>query len=68
MELIKAMRGEDLDGGDPAKVAPMVAVRCPTYAGVIIAKDFASKKARAVGEDDVVLSETFFGGGWGGHQ
>lgn len=60
MEVVEAVGGEDLDAGDPAKVAPVVAVWCPTNTCVVVAKNLASEEAWAVGKDDVVLGETFF--------
>ena len=41
----------------------MVAVVNPAYAGVVVAEVFCGHQFRAVGENDVVLGEAFFGGG-----
>lgn len=44
----------------------MVAVWRPREGGVVVAKVLSGEESRAVGEYDVILvSETFFGGGWG---
>lgn len=63
-EGLEAVGGEDLEGGDPAKVAPVVAVGGPDEGGVVVAQVFAGQEAGTVGEDDVVLlCEAFLGGG-----
>lgn len=60
------MGREDFNGGDSAEVAPVVAVWRPREGGVVVAKVLSGEESRAVGEYDVILvSETFFGGGWG---
>lgn len=41
----------------------MVAVRRPGNGSEVVPNIFSGEEARAVGEDDVVLGETFFGGG-----
>lgn len=68
MVVIETVRGEDLGGAYPAKVAPVLVIWCPAEAGVVVAKNLASEQTRAVGEGDVVLCETFFGSGRGGDQ
>lgn len=46
----------------------MVTVGSVDEAVVVVAKVFSGEKAWAVGEYDVVLGETFLGGGGGGHD
>ena len=57
------MGGEDLDSGDAAEVAVVVAVGCPHHNGVVVAEVFSHEQAGPVGEDDVVFGEAFLGGG-----
>ena len=59
---------EELERYDTADVSPEVAVGSEGDGGVVIVEDFPGKQARAVGEDDVVFGEAFFGGGRGGEE
>lgn len=67
-EAVEAVRGEDLQGHDPPQVPPVVPVRRPNQARVVVADVLAEEEAGAVGEDDVVLGEAFLGGGGGGYD
>lgn len=58
--------GEDLEGGDAAKVAPVGAVGRPYKSGVVVAEVLSGEESGAVEEGGVVLSEAGFGGGGGG--
>lgn len=53
--------GKELDGCQTAEVPPMVSIRRESNGCVIVPKNFAGKGFRLVGEDDIVLGETFFG-------
>ena len=64
-EGLEAAGGEDLDGADAAEVPPVVAVRGGGDGGVVVAEVLARDEAGPVGEDDVVLGESFLHGGGG---
>lgn len=55
------MSGEDLNRADFAQIAPVAAVRGCDHCGVVVAYVLAAEKAGAIGQNDVVRSETFLG-------
>ena len=54
--------GENLEGGDSPEVSPVVSVVSPGHAGVVVADVLSGQELGAVGENDVVLGQAFFGG------
>lgn len=57
LQCLQSMRREDLDGTDPAKIPPVIAVRRPRDGGVVMPKVFSCEQLRPVGEDGVVFSK-----------
>lgn len=48
-EEVEAVVGEDVDGGDAAEVAPVVAVRGGTQGGVVVEDVLPREETRTVG-------------------
>lgn len=59
------MGGEELDGGDAAKVAPVGPIASAAEGGVVVAYVLQGGEAGTVGEGDVVLREALVNGGRG---
>jgi hypothetical protein len=59
----KAMRGEHLDGGNAAEVAPVGAVAGGAQRGVAVGEVAQGGEPRAVGEGDVVGGQALLGDG-----
>ena len=66
LERVEAGGGEDLDRGEAAEVAPVVAVRGEGDGGVVVANVLGRDEPGPVGENDVVFREAVLDGGRGG--
>lgn len=62
-EGVKASGREDLQGGDTAEIQPVITVRSPREARVIVPEVLPAEKPRSVGKHDVVLGKALIGGG-----
>jgi hypothetical protein len=55
------MGGQYFKGSDFAKVSPVITIRGPNEACVVVTEVLSGEYARPVGENDVVFRKTFFG-------
>ena len=62
-EGMDALRGENVEGGDAAEVAPEIAVGAGSDGAVVVEDVLSGEGAGSVGQGDVVFGETFLEGG-----
>ena len=66
LEHVEAGGGEDLDRGEAAEVAPIVAVGGEDDGAEVVANVLARDELGPVGENDVIFRETLLNSGRGG--
>ncbi|GER30936.1 mitochondrial inner membrane i-AAA proteasecomplex subunit MGR1 [Striga asiatica] len=59
LERVEPRGGEDLDGGEPPEVPPVIAVGGADEGGVVVAEVLAGDETGTVGKDDVFFGEAF---------
>lgn len=59
-EHLKAMGGQDFNGGDSAEIAPVVPIGRPYEIRVVVSEPLGYNETRAICKDDVVFGQTFF--------